>query len=160
MTGFFHTITHGVNGLVFFYAGASSVNFVWRSIDVLATKGLVYNVAVLLGIYVSAFVARYVCIAFFNVFFSLTGHGLPRCGGGCGCFVGGVLFVTLIVVLLLHVYVLCCTDVIMLLDYHCHNSPPQKHTHTQQHRLLRNHQCPARGPLSHHGTSRHPSKST
>lgn len=78
MSGFMSTVTHGINGLVFFYAGASCVNFVWRSIDVLASKGLLYNVGLLLAIYVSMFVARYLCIWFFNIFFTLAGAALPR----------------------------------------------------------------------------------
>lgn len=78
MSGFMSTVTHGINGLVFFYAGASCVNFIWRSIDVLATKGLLYNIGLLLAIYVSMFVARYLCIWFFNIFFTLAGAALPR----------------------------------------------------------------------------------
>ena len=35
---FWDTISFALNGLIFFYAGASSVNFFWRSAEVRAAK--------------------------------------------------------------------------------------------------------------------------
>jgi hypothetical protein len=85
--GFLGTTVFGINGVVFFYAGSSVVNFVWRSIDVLMDEGLLYHLVVLLGIYVVMYLLRYLLIFFFNLFFAAIGGGLPRCGiprpGGC-----------------------------------------------------------------------------
>lgn len=76
-SGFMESLSFGINGIVFFYAGSSAVNFMIRSIDVLMDHGLWWNVALMVFIYIAMFVGRFLCIAFYNMFFALVGEALP-----------------------------------------------------------------------------------
>lgn len=77
---FWDTISFAVNGIVFFFAGASAVNFFVRSAEELKETGTVDVVFAtfwrLPFIYIAMFLARAASIAFFKPLFDCAGSGM------------------------------------------------------------------------------------
>jgi NhaP-type Na+/H+ or K+/H+ antiporter len=85
---FWDTISYAVNGLVFFFAGASAVNFFIRSAEELShssgTWVALQSFWRLPGIYVAMFLVRGICIAAFMPFFTFIGSWRPWTRGRFG----------------------------------------------------------------------------
>jgi NhaP-type Na+/H+ or K+/H+ antiporter len=73
------TISFAANGLVFFWSGVSSINYLIRSTDVLSGDAMTYVAIPLLFLFM--LLIRIGCVAVFNPIFKLTGEGGPT--GGC-----------------------------------------------------------------------------
>ncbi|PSC69954.1 Sodium hydrogen exchanger 7 [Micractinium conductrix] len=67
-----NTVAFALNGIVFYFAGASSVNFAIRAVEGLADYGRAF--AMFPPIYILLFAIRGLCIALFNPLFSLVGR--------------------------------------------------------------------------------------
>ncbi|KAK9788845.1 hypothetical protein WJX73_003600 [Symbiochloris irregularis] len=76
---FWDTVGFSINGVVFFFAGASSVNFFWRSSAELLLqepdRALIYSFWRLPFLWVVMFAVRGACILALNPLFSLAGTG-------------------------------------------------------------------------------------